>query len=77
MGPSTDFHIVSNDCGNPQYGLGLLANQDKISALTVSYVGENSIIGRKWLSGKLAIYFTPQVNIHVLNVNSTFTGVVK
>ena len=55
-----DLHVVSNNCGVDDWGLGVLLAADRISRITASYVGENKEFARRYLSGELEVELTPQ-----------------
>ena len=52
--------VVSNNCGLPSFGLGLLLQTRQIKKMVSSYVGENPIFERQYLDGELELEFTPQ-----------------
>jgi 3-oxoacid CoA-transferase len=52
--------VVSNNCGLPNFGLGLLLQTRQIKKMVSSYVGENPIFERQYLDGELELEFTPQ-----------------
>jgi 3-oxoacid CoA-transferase len=52
--------VVSNNCGLPSFGLGLLLQTRQIRKMVSSYVGENPIFERQYLDGELELEFTPQ-----------------
>lgn len=51
---------VSNNAGVDGFGLGLLLEQRQIRKMVSSYVGENELFERLYLSGELELEFTPQ-----------------
>jgi 3-oxoacid CoA-transferase subunit A len=51
---------VSNNCGIDGFGLGLLLERGQIRKMVSSYVGENELFEKLYLSGKLELEFTPQ-----------------
>lgn len=55
-----DLDIVSNNCGVDDWGLGLLLANKQIKKMTSSYVGENKIFERQYLSGELDVELVPQ-----------------
>lgn len=57
---STDLHVVSNNCGVDDWGLGILLAVRRIRRMTSSYVGENKEFARQYLSGELEVELTPQ-----------------
>ncbi|MFC1405515.1 MULTISPECIES: CoA transferase subunit A [Streptacidiphilus] len=57
---ATGLHVVSNNCGVDDAGLGLLLGAGRIARATGSYVGENKEFARQYLSGELALELVPQ-----------------
>ncbi|BDZ58917.1 3-oxoacid CoA-transferase subunit A [Barrientosiimonas humi] len=57
---ATDLHVISNNCGVDDWGLGILLNDKRISKITASYVGENKEFARQYLEGELEVHLTPQ-----------------
>lgn len=55
-----DFTVVSNNCGVDDFGLGILLESRQIRKMVSSYVGENSLFERQYLSGELEVEFSPQ-----------------
>lgn len=55
-----DLTVVSNNCGVDDWGLGLLLANKQIKKMIASYVGENKIFERQFLSGELEVELTPQ-----------------
>ncbi|MGE0528134.1 MAG: CoA transferase subunit A [Bdellovibrionales bacterium] len=51
---------VSNNAGVDDFGLGLLLQKRQIKKMISSYVGENELFERLFLSGELELEFTPQ-----------------
>jgi 3-oxoacid CoA-transferase subunit A len=51
---------VSNNAGVDDFGLGLLLQTRQIKKMLSSYVGENEIFERQYLSGELELEFVPQ-----------------
>jgi len=54
------LHVVSNNCGVDDWGLGLLLDEGRIARMTSSYVGENKEFARQYLSGELEVELVPQ-----------------
>jgi 3-oxoacid CoA-transferase len=52
--------VVSNNCGLPSFGLGVLLRARRIRKMVASYVGENPVFERQYLDGDLELEFTPQ-----------------
>lgn len=55
-----DLTAVSNNCGVDDFGLGLLLANRQIRKMVSSYVGENKIFERQYLSGELEVELVPQ-----------------
>lgn len=55
-----DLTCVSNNAGVDDFGLGLLLQNRQIKKMVSSYVGENELFERLYLSGELEVEFTPQ-----------------
>ncbi len=55
-----DLTVVSNNCGVDDFGLGLLLQTRQIKKMISSYVGENAIFAKQYLSGELELEFNPQ-----------------
>ncbi len=55
-----DLTCVSNNAGVDGFGLGLLMLQGQIRKMVSSYVGENELFERLYLSGELEVEFCPQ-----------------
>ncbi|NUR62847.1 MAG: CoA transferase subunit A [Catenulispora sp.] len=54
------LHVVSNNCGVDDWGLGLLLSAGRIRKMTSSYVGENKEFARQYLAGELEVELLPQ-----------------
>lgn len=52
--------IISNNAGVDDFGLGLLLQTRQVRKMISSYVGENALFARQFLSGELEIEFNPQ-----------------
>jgi 3-oxoacid CoA-transferase subunit A len=59
LGPK-DLVVVSNNCGVDDFGLGLLLENRQIRKMVSSYVGENGLFAKQYLSGELEVEFCPQ-----------------
>ncbi|MGN6188395.1 MAG: CoA transferase subunit A [Conexibacter sp.] len=55
-----DLTVVSNNCGVDDFGLGLLLANRQIGKMVSSYVGENKVFERQFLSGELDVELVPQ-----------------
>lgn len=51
---------VSNNAGVDDFGLGLLLQNRQIKKMISSYVGENTLFEKQFLSGELEVEFCPQ-----------------
>lgn len=52
--------IVSNNLGIDGKGLGLLLENNQISRVLASYVGENALFMKQYIEGELDVEFVPQ-----------------
>jgi len=52
--------VISNNCGVDGFGLGLLLGSGRIKKMISSYVGENKLFERLYLSGELELELNPQ-----------------
>jgi 3-oxoacid CoA-transferase subunit A len=52
--------VISNNCGIDGFGLGLLLESGQIRKMVSSYVGENKLFEKLYLSGELELEFNPQ-----------------
>ena len=52
--------IVSNNCGTTDQGLGILLQARQVKKMVSSYVGENKVFERQYLSGELEVELVPQ-----------------
>src|SRR5712691_12633754 len=55
-----DLTCVSNNAGIDDWGLGLLLQTRQIRKMISTYVGENQIFERQFLSGELEVELIPQ-----------------
>ena len=55
-----DLTIVSNNMGVDGKGLGVLLENNQVTKVIASYVGENKLFAQQYLDGKLDVEFTPQ-----------------
>lgn len=55
-----DLTVVSNNAGIDDFALGWLLETRQIKKMVSSYVGENAIFERQYLSGELEVEFNPQ-----------------
>ena len=52
--------IISNNCGTTDKGLGVLLAAGQVIKMTSSYVGENKVFEKLYLSGQLEVELNPQ-----------------
>lgn len=52
--------VVSNNCGVDGFGLGLLLQNNQITKIIASYVGENKLFEEQFINGELEVELTPQ-----------------
>ena len=52
--------VISNNCGADNFGLWILLNNGQIRKMISSYVGENKLFERLYLSGDLELEMNPQ-----------------
>ncbi|MCX5743224.1 MAG: CoA transferase subunit A [Proteobacteria bacterium] len=52
--------IVSNNCGTTDKGLGVLLANGQVKKMVSSYVGENKVFEKLFLSGQLEVELCPQ-----------------
>lgn len=55
-----DLTIISNNCGIDDEGLGILLANGQVKKMVSTYVGENKILERLYLEGKLEVELVPQ-----------------
>lgn len=55
-----DLTVISNNAGVDDFGLGLLLQSRQIRKMVSSYVGENKLFEKQYLSGELELEFNPQ-----------------
>lgn len=55
-----DLHLIGNDAGFPNIGIGKLVSQGKASTLIASHIGSNPVAGKLMTEGKLKVEFSPQ-----------------
>jgi 3-oxoacid CoA-transferase subunit A len=52
--------IISNNCGTTEKGLGVLLAAGQVRRMVSSYVGENKVFEKLFLSGELEVELNPQ-----------------
>jgi 3-oxoacid CoA-transferase subunit A len=55
-----ELTVISNNCGVDDFGLGILLAGGQIKKMISSYVGENKLFEKLYLSGELELEFNPQ-----------------
>jgi 3-oxoacid CoA-transferase subunit A len=55
-----DLTIISNNCGTTDKGLGVLLANGQVRKMVSSYVGENKVFEKLFLSGELEVELNPQ-----------------
>jgi len=55
-----DLTIISNNCGTTDKGLGVLLAAGQVKKMISSYVGENKVFEKLFLSGQLEVELNPQ-----------------
>jgi 3-oxoacid CoA-transferase subunit A len=55
-----ELTVISNNCGVDDFGLGILLAGGQIKKMVSSYVGENKLFEKLYLSGELELEFNPQ-----------------
>lgn len=58
-----DLTVVSNNAGMPGVGLGQLLETGQISKMISSFIGDNKVFEKMYLSGELSLELTPQGSI--------------
>ncbi|PGZ97409.1 acyl CoA:acetate/3-ketoacid CoA transferase subunit alpha [Bacillus pseudomycoides] len=56
----TDLHLIGNDTGFPDVGIGRLVTNERVKSLITSHIGSNPNAGRQLNEGRLHIEFSPQ-----------------
>ncbi|KAG6580141.1 3-oxoacid CoA transferase 1 [Phytophthora cinnamomi] len=57
---ASDLTCVSNNAGVDDFGLGLLLQTRQVKRMISSYVGENALFEKLYLTGELEVELTPQ-----------------
>lgn len=55
-----DLHLVSNNCRTDDHGLGRLLAEGRLRRVTASYVGDNSVLARRYAEGAVELELVPQ-----------------
>ena len=56
----SNLQVISNNAGTEGYGLGMLLETRQIKKAISSYVGENKLFEKQYLSGEIELEFNPQ-----------------
>lgn len=54
------MHLVSNNCGTDDHGLGRLLAAGRLASVTASYVGDNAVLAQMYARGELDLDLVPQ-----------------
>lgn len=57
---TTGLTCISNNAGVDGFGLGILLEKNQIKTMIASYVGENELFEKQFLSGEMEVILTPQ-----------------
>jgi acetate CoA/acetoacetate CoA-transferase alpha subunit len=55
-----DFHLIGNDTGFPDIGIGPLVRSGRVKSIITSHIGSNPFAGKLMTEGKLQVEFSPQ-----------------
>jgi acetate CoA/acetoacetate CoA-transferase alpha subunit len=55
-----DIHLISNDTGFPDIGIGRMVRSERIKSIVTSHIGSNPFAGQLMTEGKLKVEFSPQ-----------------
>ena len=55
-----DLTVISNNAGVSDYGIGLLLQTRQVRKMIATYVGENDLFEKQFLSGELEVELVPQ-----------------
>ncbi len=55
-----DLTIVSNNAGVADFGIGLLLNKGRVRKMISTYVGENPVLERAMIEGRIEVQLVPQ-----------------
>ncbi|MEY8347247.1 CoA transferase subunit A [Bacillus cereus] len=56
----SNLHLIGNDTGFPDVGIGRLVTKERVKSLITSHIGSNPNAGRQLNEGRLQIEFSPQ-----------------
>jgi 3-oxoacid CoA-transferase A subunit len=57
---SRGLTVISNNAGTTEFGIGLLLKTRQVRKMIATYVGENDLFERQFLSGELEVELNPQ-----------------
>lgn len=55
-----ELHLIGNDTGFPDVGIGRLVTNERVKSLITSHIGSNPNAGRQLNEGRVQIEFSPQ-----------------
>ena len=58
-----DLSLFTNNCGVEGYGLNILLQRKQVKRVTASFVGQNELFEKAYLSGELEVDIIPQGNL--------------
>ncbi|WP_280635590.1 CoA transferase subunit A [Bacillus sp. 165] len=56
----TDLHLIGNDTGFPDIGIGPLVREGRVQSIITSHIGSNPFAGQLMTEGKIQVEFSPQ-----------------
>jgi acetate CoA/acetoacetate CoA-transferase alpha subunit len=55
-----DIHLICNDAGFPDIGIGRMVRNERVKSIITSHIGSNPFAGKLMTEGKLEVEFSPQ-----------------
>lgn len=55
-----DLHLICNDAGFPDIGIGRMVKNERVKSIITSHIGSNPFAGKLMTEGKLEVEFSPQ-----------------
>ncbi|MEE6451236.1 CoA transferase subunit A [Gottfriedia acidiceleris] len=55
-----NLHLICNDTGFPDIGIGRMVRNERIKSIVTSHIGSNPFAGKLMTEGKLKVEFSPQ-----------------
>ncbi|WP_425388191.1 CoA transferase subunit A [Ectobacillus panaciterrae] len=55
-----DLHVISNDTGFPDIGIGRMVRNARVKSIVTSHIGSNPFAGKLMTEGELKVEFSPQ-----------------